>query len=460
MSDASLFANAGALILAAGKGTRMYSSQPKVLQCILEEPMLSYIYKTLRSVFGKRVWTVVGYQAQSVLAAFPEREGSFVLQSEQLGTGHALQLAWPRLLEAGFEYVLVVNGDSPLVPEDVLRSFAQTAQQDGADISFATLTLPDPGSFGRVVRVAGEVRGIVEAKDYDEKTHGPEPKEINAGVYFLKTAAVTGILPRLDRKNKSGELYITDIVGLGVAAGLKITGYSCQADARLLGINTPEELVRSEEHLRQAIVQAHMREGVIIRSPHTVRIGPRVRIARGAEITGPCEIYGTSQIGAGVRIESHCRLFSTVVEEGASVHSFCHMQEAQVGPSCIVGPYARLRPGAVLEEGAHVGNFVEVKKARLGKGAKANHLTYLGDAEVGAGANVGAGTITCNYDGRSKHITRIGERAFIGSNVALVAPVSVGDEALIGAGSVITRDVPAKHLGVTRAEQRMVPRKK
>ena len=449
----------GAVILAAGKGTRMYSDTPKVLQRILEEPMLRYVYDAVAPVCGSNMWTVVGHRADMVRAAFPDREAGFVLQEQQLGTGHALQQAWPAVLAAGLERVLVINGDTPLVPEGVLREFIAACQAEDADIAFITLTLADPGAFGRVVRKGGRIAAIVEAKDYDPARHGPEPREINAGIYCLRTEAVTRLLPLLSNSNKSGELYITDLIGLGVAQNLKVYGHMRDDDPDLLGINNPEELVRSEERIRARLVRDHLRNGVIIRAPQSVRIGPDTRIERGAEITGPCELYGKCFIGRGARIASHCRLAGATLEADAVMHSFCHAQDAHVGPRCIVGPYARLRPGAVMEEESHVGNFVEMKKARLGKGAKANHLTYLGDADVGAGSNVGAGAITCNYDGKNKHVTRIGERAFIGSNVSLVAPVTVGAGAVVGAGSVITKDVPDNHLGVTRAVQKVIPRK-
>ena len=437
----------------------MYSDTPKVLQRILEEPMLRYIYDAVTPVCGDLVWTVVGHRADMVEAAFPARSGNFILQAQQLGTGHAMQQAWPALTAAGITHALVVNGDTPLLPESVVRRFLEASLKEDADLSFITLTLEDPAAFGRVVRKGGQVAAIVEAKDYDESLHGPEPREINAGIYCLKVSAISPLLPRLSSNNKSGEFYITDLVGFAVAEKLRVYGYSEGDNPDLLGINNPAELVRSEERIRMRIVDEYLQNGVIIRSPQTVRIGPDARIEKGVEITGPCELYGATAITRGARIASHCRMENAKVAADAVIHSFCHLQDTDVGPRCIVGPYARLRPGAVMEEESHVGNFVEMKKARLGKGAKANHLTYLGDAEIGAKANIGAGTITCNYDGVNKHLTRIGEKAFIGSNTALVAPVSVGNNALVGAGSVITKDVPDGHLALTRPRQRTVKRK-
>ncbi|MDL2266960.1 bifunctional UDP-N-acetylglucosamine diphosphorylase/glucosamine-1-phosphate N-acetyltransferase GlmU [Desulfovibrio sp. OttesenSCG-928-G15] len=446
----------GALILAAGKGTRMYSDKPKVLQRILEQPMLGYVYAATLPVCDT-LFTVIGHGADMVREAFPDR--NFIVQSEQLGTGHALQTAWSTIIGAKLDYVLVINGDTPLLREEALGSFLQASLDAKADLAFITLTLDSPGAFGRVVRKAGAVTAIVEAKDYDSATHGPETGEINAGIYCLRVEALTPLLPLLHNNNKSGEYYITDFVGLAVERSLSVYGHNMGNDPNLLGINSPAELVRSEELLRAGIVRDFLDNGVIIRQPDSVRIGPDVLIEKGVEIFGPCELYGNCRIAVGTRIESHCWMRDTSVASGVMVRSYCHCEDAVVGERCIVGPYARLRPGAVLEEKAHVGNFVEMKKARLGKGAKANHLTYLGDAEIGAGANIGAGTITCNYDGINKHTTLIGDNAFIGSNSSLVAPVEIGEGALVGAGSVITKSVPDKNLGITRAPQRMLPLK-
>lgn len=450
----------GALILAAGKGTRMHSDTPKVLQGILEEPMLRYVYDALAHVGLDRVRAVVGHGSEQIRAAFPEKAQSFILQAEQLGTGHALQTAWPAVLAGALDYLLVINGDTPLIEARAIRELLEQAIQEQADLAFMTLTLADPGAFGRVLRRNGQALAIVEAREYNPIEHGPEPSEINAGVYCLRAAAMAPLTPLLSSNNAGGEIYITDLVGLAVGQGLAVYGHNRGNDPSLLGINTPEELVRSEEYIRARIVAAHLRNGVIIRNPDAVRLGPDVTLAQGADITGPCELYGKTSVARGARIASHCRITDAVIDAGAVVRSFCHIENAHIGPDAVVGPYARLRPGAELEAKAQVGNFVEMKKSRLGKAAKANHLTYLGDAEIGPGANIGAGTITCNYDGKNKHATHIGAGAFIGSNSALVAPVTIGDEAVVGAGSVITKDVPQGALALTRPPQRTLPRRK
>ena len=457
---ASSLSGVGILLLAAGKGTRMHSEKPKVLQPLLEAPMLAFVLHAAHAVCGQAVWTVIGHRADMVEAAFPAEVANFIEQKEQLGTGHALQTAWPALRKAGLSHVVVVNGDTPLVQAETLRTFTQASLENKADVAFITLTLEDPAGFGRVVRQNGRVSAIVEAKDYDVTVHGPEPREINAGVYCLRMDAVEPLLAKLNAANKSGEYYITDLVGLGVAAGLAVEGVNLGSDPALLGVNSPAELVRSEELLRQQIVAGHLARGVFVRQGESVRIAPGVRLAPGTSITGPCELYGETTLAAGAVVESYCVLRNATVAEGAVIRSYTHVEDATIGAKTTVGPYGRLRPGAVLEEGVHVGNFVEVKKSLVRKGAKVNHLSYIGDADVGAGVNVGAGTITCNYDGKNKHTTVIGAGAFIGSNTSLVAPLTIGAGALVGAGSVITKEVPEGAMAIARGKQVNLPRKK
>ncbi len=449
----------GALILAGGKGTRMYSSLPKVLQPLLGEPMLGYVHTALKPLFDEQIWTVIGHRADLLRLAFPQYEDHFILQAEQLGTGHALQIAWPTLREACLTHVLVVSGDVPLVSKDTLTTFITALERSKSPLGFITLTLSDPGEYGRVLRNDGMVSNIVEAKDYDPAVYGPEPREINAGIYCLELERIEPLLPLLHNQNKSGEFYITDLISLATRADMDVVGVQCGDDMTLLGVNNPQELIRTENILREDIVREWLEAGVFIHSPDSVRIGPDVNLAAGARIEGPCEILGTSNIAAQAEIEPFCRLMNVRLGEKARVRSFSHLENAVLEANAVAGPYARLRPGAHLEEDARVGNFVEVKNATLAKGAKASHLTYLGDASVGEGANIGAGTITCNYDGHKKHRTTIGPGAFIGSNTALVAPVTIGEGSIVGAGSTITQDVPANTLGLTRPEQVNKPRR-
>ncbi|MBF0480195.1 MAG: bifunctional UDP-N-acetylglucosamine diphosphorylase/glucosamine-1-phosphate N-acetyltransferase GlmU [Desulfovibrionaceae bacterium] len=453
--------NVGVVVMAAGKGARMFSESPKVLRAILGEPMLWYVYDQLEQQFAGRIHTVIGFRAGEVEAAFPGQAGRFVLQEPQLGTGHALQCAWKHVVNAGYEYVLVINGDTPLVPAALYAELTERALAAKADLACVTLTLAQRNAFGRVLRHPdGSVAAVIEAKDYDAKLHGKNAGEVNAGIYLFKTESIGPLLDRLTNDNKSHEYYVTDLIGLAVSGRLTAAAYNFGDAPELMGVNSPLDLAGAEELLRRRIVADWREQGVIVRQADSVRIGPKAAIAPGVEITGPAEIYGETRIAAGVIVASHTVLRDCAIAEGARIDNFSHCDGSLVGPGCTVGPYGRLRPGSVLERGAHVGNFVEVKKSVLHAGVKANHLSYLGDAEIGAGTNIGAGTITCNYDGKSKHKTAIGERVFIGSNTALVAPVSVGDDALVAAGSTITKDVAPGALAFGRARQETRPRRK
>lgn len=444
----------GACILAAGKGTRMHSPLPKVLMTLLNEPMLACLYATLDPLFPERVFTVIGHCADDVRTTFARREQRrFIHQKEQLGTGHALQCAWQAMQNAGLSHVLVANGDTPLMSSQAAREFVTSCRKRNAQLGFMSLTLDQPGAYGRVVRKNGDVAAIIEAKDFDPAVHGPETGEINAGIYMLQMDAIAPLLDKLQNDNKSGEYYITDLVGLAVEQGLTVHGQDMGNEPSLLGVNSPQELVDAEELLRSRIVSYWLQQGVCIRQRESVRIAPNVMLAPGVQLCGPCELYGATHIARGSVVESHCVLTDSRVGQGCRIKSFSHLEQADVQEGCEVGPYARLRPGTLLEEQAKVGNFVETKKTRLGRGAKASHLTYLGDTQVGAGCNIGAGTITCNYDGTNKHATRIEAEAFIGSNTSLVAPVTIGHGALVAAGSVITHDVPPHSLAFGRARQ-------
>ena len=466
----------GALILAAGRGTRMPSPRPKALQTLLGESMLALILEETAKLSGLAgIWTLVGHQAELVraeaeraAAALPPSRADAprifcIEQKEQLGTGHALMTALPEMAgQAEFDRLLVLNGDVPLLSAPLLARFMQEAGD--CDLAFLSLELPDPGAYGRVVRDReGRVRAIVEAKDYDPALHGAGPHEINSGLYLIRRGTAESLLPRLSSDNRGGEYYITDLVKLAADEGLDARGILLPAGdggEALLGANTPAELAEAERLLQKRRVRELLEGGVILHAPESIRVSPLAEIETGAELAGPCEISGRSIVRRGAVIASHCVLRDAIIGEDCRIHSFCHIESARVEARCLVGPYARLRPGAVLEEDAHMGNFVEMKKARLGRGSKASHLSYLGDAEIGPGVNIGAGTITCNYDGTRKHRTVIGAGSFIGSNTALVAPVELGEHTLVGAGSVITRDVNAGELAVARSRQVNLPRKK
>ena len=417
--------------------------------------MLTLVERALHPFFAEDSYALVGFGQDQVRQIFPEERT--IEQTEQLGTGHALGCALPLLLEKGYDRVLVVNGDAPLLTTTLVESFLEKSK--GTQLAFATSLLDDPASYGRVIREGGNVKAIVEAKDYSPAVHGDNAHEINVGLYDIDLSLAHALLPKVQKNPLSGEFYITDLVALSLEAGYSVEGVPLGQDDRLLGVNSPLELVHMEEVLRREIIHALLEKGVLLHAPDLIRISLLAEIEAGCEITGPCEIYGQSHIHTGARIDSHCVIRHSDIASGAQIRSFSHLDGAIVEANALVGPYARLRPGAHLEEESHVGNFVELKKARLGKGAKANHLTYLGDAIIGGGTNIGAGTITCNYDGKNKHQTIIGEKAFIGSNTALVAPVTVGASALIGAGSTITHDVPEQSLSVARAKQKNYPQR-
>lgn len=447
-----------ALVLAAGKGTRMHSDRPKVLQSMLGSPMLAHVLVALGPIFANNIWLVVGHRAELVKNAFPEIDDShFVHQAEQLGTAHAVACALPALDTAGIDKILIVNGDTPLLDTNTVRDFLEKA--NGADIAFASITLDDPAAYGRVVRRDGKIAGIVEAKDYDESVYGKASGEVNSGIYLIKTSCLQKLLPEIRNINASGEYYLTDIIDLAIRNKLDLRGIECGNNHSLLGVNSPTELADTEEILRAQTVKNLLGSGTVIHAPELLRVSPHATIEPGVELTGPCEIYGKTIVRRGASIASHCFVRDCVIESGAEIRSFCHLEGAMVGQNTLVGPFARLRPGAEMEESSHVGNFVELKKTRLGKGAKANHLTYLGDSQIGEGSNIGAGTITCNYDGKHKYQTIIGKNSFIGSNTAIVAPVKLGENVLTGAGSVITHDIEDNNMGIARSRQKNLPRR-
>lgn len=448
----------GALILAAGKGTRMYSTSPKVLQELLGQPLLWYVYESTRQVANSGLWTVIGYGREQITDCFPDQQ--FIVQDKQLGTGHALQIAWDTLRAARLDYILVCNGDTPLVSADTLRSFICQAVEANSALAFLSLELDTPGSYGRVIRDhAGQVRAIVEARDFDREKYKEQKNEVNSGIYLLHANEIAPLLAKLDNHNAQQEYYITQLVELALQARLRVNAVCAGCNKELLGINTARELVETEEFLRDTIVQRWIDAGVRIRNHSQVRISAQTHIAPGVDICGPCEIYGASKIEAGAVIASHCVLNNAHLG-ACQLRPFSHIERAEIGTKTTVGPFARLRPGSCLDDDVRVGNFVEIKNSRLRSRAKAGHLTYLGDSDIGTDVNIGAGTITCNYDGQKKHTTTIANGAFIGSNSSLVAPVEVGEQAVIGAGTVVTKTVPEQHLCIARVRQTNLPHRK
>ncbi len=451
----------GAVVLAAGLGTRMRSERAKVLHEIGGRPLVTYPLHALAALDPARVAVVIGHQADLVRDAVARADGCglrdvrFVVQPVQQGTGHAVRCAAEAF--AGFEGdVLILYGDAPLVRAGTLRQLLDAHHAADADLSLLTLSFADPTGYGRILRdAAGAVVGIVEERD----AAGAERAitEVNPGFYAVRAGLLFPLLDQLRPNNDQNELYLTDLVGLAARAGRRVCGVRAERPEELAGINTRAELARMEATLRHDLIARWMDAGVTFEDPATAYLGPDIVIGRDTVIGPNVQLRGRTIIGQGCRLDGTAYLVDATVEDGAHLLFGCVVEDAVIGREARVGPFARLRPGTRLAEHVHIGNFVEAKKAVLGKGAKANHLTYLGDCEIGPETNVGAGTITCNYDGFGKHRTIVGARVQIGSDTQLVAPVSVGDDAYVGAGTTVTRDVPAGALVVSRVPQRVVP---
>ncbi len=441
-----------ALILAAGKGKRMRSGLPKVLHTVAELPMVAHVVKLAIARRCAPIVTVVepgGTRVREVLTAlFPDAPLRFAVQHKRLGTADATRVA----LEAIPDFdgrTLVLYGDVPLLKPATVGRLSKALH--GVSLSLVTAIVNDPTGYGRVLREGRWVKAVVEQKDATFAQRGIQ--EINAGVYLCDHALLRRAVGAVGRDNKQGEAYLTDVVA--IAAGEQgAVAVKATRPEEVRGVNTRAELAEAEAMMQKRLQAYHQGRGVTIRDPAGTFLSTEAQIQKDVILGVGVQLSGKIKIGSGARIDGPVFIRNTTIGQGAQVHAFSHIEGAEIGKGVSVGPFARLRPGARLEPGSRVGNFVEMKKTRLGRGAKANHLTYLGDADVGAGSNVGAGTITCNYDGGPiKHPTTIGPGAFIGSNTTLVAPVRVGAKAYVGAGSTVNMDVPADALALGRARQ-------
>ena len=445
--------NLAIVIMAAGKGTRLKSRRPKVLHEIGGKPLLAHVIAAAAKIVAPvDMYVVVGHQADQVEAALASTGVKFVLQAEQLGTGHAIQCAQHAI--AGYENILVLSGDVPLIHPETIEMLWSFHQQENAAMTLLSATPANPVGYGRVIRRTGDpvaVEAIVEQKSLtsEQEVLG----ETNTGIYAFRTAPLIGGLGALTAANSQGEYYLTDMAGILAAAGERVVAVRASDAEEVLGANTIAELVSLDATLRAQTALRLMNQGVTIFRPDTCVIDADVEVGPDTVIEPFVQLLGRTRIGSDCLIRSGTVIENSTLADGVLIRQSCVVAEAVIGSGAKIGPFAHLRPGSEIGEEAHVGNFVETKKARLGKGAKANHLTYLGDAEIGAGSNIGAGVITCNYDGVSKHVTEIGEGVFVGSDSTLVAPISLGDGAYIGAGSCITRDVPADALAVGRGRQ-------
>lgn len=436
------------VILAAGQGTRMRSATPKVLHRLAGRPLLGHVIETAQALQPERIVVVHGHAGDRVKAEFSDLvDLVWVEQAEQRGTGHALQQALPAIGNA--ETVLVLYGDVPLVTAGTLERLLRRA---GDGCALLTVERADPTGYGRIVRNAdGEVVRIVEQRDADPEILAL--REINTGLMVLPRADLVRWLPQLSADNSQGEYYLTDIVALAVADGRSVKADQPESTLEVDGVNDRVQLAAVERAYQRRMAESLMRAGITLRDPARLDIRGSLRHGRDVEIDVNVVLEGDVVLGDGVRIGPGSLLRDVTIGDHTEIGPHCVLEHACIGEGCRIGPFARLRPGTALAEAVHVGNFVEVKKATVGPGSKINHLSYVGDSTIGAGVNVGAGTITCNYDGAAKHRTIIGDNAFIGSNTALVAPVTVGAGATIGAGSVVSRDAPADKLTLARARQ-------
>jgi bifunctional UDP-N-acetylglucosamine pyrophosphorylase/glucosamine-1-phosphate N-acetyltransferase len=441
-----------ALILAAGKGTRMKSARAKVLHPALGVPMLEHVLRAVSAAGAAPVTVVVGHQAEAVEEAFAGRGLGFVRQEPPKGTGHAVQTARARFAAHPDRTLLIVNGDLPLLRTETLAAFLDAHRTGGRAATLLTVELDDPAAYGRVLRDAsGDVAAIIEAKDASPEQ--ARVREINAGLYAFEVGALLGVLGKLQPQNAQGEYYLTDVIGLLRDAGQTVAAFKAEDPAEALGVNTIAELTETSRLLRLRRVEALMTAGASIEDPASTHIGLDSVVEADAVIRPYTFLEGRTIVRAGASVGPFARIVDSEIGPGAQILDHCLLRECVVGAAASVGPFAHIRPESRIGDKAKVGNFVELKKTQLGDGSKAPHLSYIGDATVGPGVNIGAGTITCNYDGTHKHPTRIEAGAFIGSNSTLVAPVTVGEGAYVGAGSAVTEDVPAGALALGRARQ-------
>lgn len=435
------------VILAAGKGTRMYSSQPKVLHPIGGKPMLEHVIDTATTLQPESINVVIGHGKDLVLQQLAHKNVNWVEQTEQLGTGHAVQSALPHIPNTG--RTLVLYGDVPLIDTNTLQ---QLLKQAGHEVGLLTDILDNPTGYGRIIRNAqNQVTAIVEEKDAnaEQKTL----HEINTGIFVLPNNRLADWLAALNANNAQGEYYLTDVIALANAENIAVHPLAVHASYLAAGVNNKIQLAELERIFQQNQAAALLKQGVTLLDPARFDLRGSLKCGQDVSIDINCVFSGSVELGDNVKIGANCVIHNAKIAAGTVVQAFSHLEDCHIGENAQIGPFARLRPNAVLADDVHIGNFVEVKNSTIGKGSKANHLTYIGDATIGSKTNIGAGTITCNYDGVNKHKTIIGNEVRIGSNSSLVAPVVIGDKVTTGAGSVITKNCEAGKLVIARAKQ-------
>lgn len=438
------------VILAAGKGTRMYSDLPKVLHTLAGKPMVQHVIDAANKLGAHRVNLVYGHGGDLLKQTLSDNALNWVLQAGPLGTGHAMQMAAPFFSDD--EDILMLYGDVPLISAETLKRLREAKPQRG--IGLLTVKLDDPTGYGRIARENGQVVGIVEHKDATEEQR--KINEINTGILIANGADLKRWLGELDDNNAQGEFYITDIIALAHGEGREIAAVHPDRLIEVEGVNNRLQLSRLERVYQTEQADKLLLAGVMLSDPARFDLRGELTHGRDVEIDTNVIVEGRVTLGNRVKIGTGCVIKNVVIGDDCEISPYTIIEDATLEAACTIGPFAHLRPGAELAEGAHVGNFVEIKKARLGKGSKAGHLSYLGDAEIGDNVNIGAGTITCNYDGANKHKTIIGDDVFVGSDTHLVAPVTVASGVTIGAGTTVTRDVAENELVISRVKQKHI----
>jgi bifunctional UDP-N-acetylglucosamine pyrophosphorylase/glucosamine-1-phosphate N-acetyltransferase len=442
-----------AVILAAGQGTRMKSELPKVLHPVMGRPMLSHVVQAAKALDAAPVVAVIGHGAERVRSALQAENLLFAVQTEQLGTGHALQCAEEAL--QGFSGdLLLLCGDVPLLRDNTLRELVEHHRQHDAAVTILTAHMANPTGYGRIIRGSNGVERIVEEKDASDKER--QVKEINTGIYLFRAPEVFAFLSQIDNSNAQGEYYLTDVVAAACLQGERVEAILIERAEEAMGINDRVQLAEAGRIMRLRINEAHQRAGVTLLDPEATYIDPDVVIGTDTVIYPGVHLRGKTTVGSGCEIEPGVVVTDCTVGDRVHLKPASVLSESKIGDLCAVGPMAHLRPGTVLTGNNKIGNFVETKKAVIGEKSQASHLSYIGDASLGRNVNIGCGTITCNYDGVNKHQTTIEDDVFVGSDTQFVAPVTIGRGSLIGAGSTITKDVPADALAITRAEQKNI----
>lgn len=438
------------VILAAGKGTRMYSDLPKVLHKIAGKPMVKHVIDTARKLSAEQIHLIYGHGADLLKQHLADEPVNWVFQAEQLGTGHAMQQAAPFFQDD--ENIVMLYGDVPLISKETLECLISQKPENG--IALLTVNLDNPTGYGRVIRENGTVTAIVEQKDAN-----PEQlkiTEVNTGVMVSDGASFRKWLARLDNNNAQGEYYMTDVIGLANQDGFKVVAVQAKDLMEVEGVNNRLQLANLERHYQRKQVEKLLLAGVTFADPARFDLRGELTHGKDVEIDINVVIEGTVRLGNNVFIGAGCVLKNCTIADNVEIKPYSVIEDAIVGNNAKIGPFSRLRPGAKLNEDTHVGNFVEIKKAQIGKGSKVNHLTYIGDAEIGSNCNIGAGVITCNYDGANKFKTLIGDNVFVGSDSQLVAPLTIASGATIGAGTTVTKDVQENELVITRVPQRHI----